>query len=594
MISKHKNWLNYIMHEIRKASFVLMILSIAFNVLLAFTPVLQVYALAGLLDYALQVQERDNFLAGAAAPLAVVIFVLVLNLIALKLNNLLKARLRINLRATYSIHLEEKKAKLTYHYLENPDSLDLMNRVLKDPESELSDSFFNLIGFVTLLLTIFSLAGSIIFHSWYTGVLIILITAPLMYIAVGRGRTSYEANQNATKHARAYEYYGEVLTGREAVLERSLYQYSNILNERWMGHFENARKIKLKAMSSWIIKASASGLISTVIFAIVICLLLYPTLKGTFSVGIFISLCNALYQLTRRMTFELAALMENLVKNREYIKETEEFLAMDETEGAVDLPACPGEEFESLVFQSVTFRYPNTDTPILCNLSFEIQKGKHYSFVGANGTGKSTIIKLLLGLYDNYEGEILLNQKSLRSYTQSKLKSMFAVAFQDFMQYQIPLYDNVAIGNINHFNQKEKVSEALRVLNLDEFVTNLKDGVDSNLGKLKSNGIDLSQGQWQRLSLARFHANSADLRILDEPTSALDPVSESHIYEEFDKLSQKKTAIFISHRLGSTKLADTIFVLHNGHIVEQGNHADLMYTNGVYAEMFNSQRMWYA
>ncbi|MFR5073060.1 MAG: ATP-binding cassette domain-containing protein [Bianqueaceae bacterium] len=243
--------------------------------------------------------------------------------------------------------------------------------------------------------------------------------------------------------------------------------------------------------------------------------------------------------------------------------------------------------FNKIEFKDVSFKYPGTDKLILDGVSFVIENGKHYSFVGVNGAGKTTITKLIIGLYTNYEGEILVDGKSIRDLTQAEIKGLSAVVYQDFAKYNMSLYDNLAIADIDNSNTYEQAEKAIELVGLSDAVTNLENGMDTLLGKIGKDGVDISGGEWQRVAMARIVMSNAPLKILDEPTAALDPISESAVYHNFEQISKGKTTIFISHRLGSTKLADIIYVLANGKIVESGCHSALMAENGLYCDMLN-------
>ncbi len=226
-------------------------------------------------------------------------------------------------------------------------------------------------------------------------------------------------------------------------------------------------------------------------------------------------------------------------------------------------------------------------------MSFVIEEGRHYAFVGANGAGKTTITKLITGLYEDFEGEILINGKSIKTYRQDQLKAMCSVVYQDFARYCISFRDNILLGDINSFDNLDNMNKSIETVELQDVVGGLPLGISSNLGKIKNDGVDLSGGQWQRIAMARGIVSPASIRILDEPTAALDPISESNVYEKFEEISRGQTTIFISHRLGSTKIADEIFVIGDGAIVESGSYEELMKRNGVYTKMYESQRSWY-
>jgi len=184
----------------------------------------------------------------------------------------------------------------------------------------------------------------------------------------------------------------------------------------------------------------------------------------------------------------------------------------------------------------------------------------------------------------------------LRSLSPEKRKGLSAVVYQDFARYPLTMRENILLGNIHRMDASDTDGEIMDVahtVGLEETVAGLHHGLDTPLGKIFEGGADISGGQWQRLAMARAMINPAPLCILDEPTSALDPLSESRLYEEFGTISHGRTTIFISHRLGSTKLADTIYVIENGKISEAGSHAELMKLSGSYRAMFEAQAAWY-
>ena len=225
-------------------------------------------------------------------------------------------------------------------------------------------------------------------------------------------------------------------------------------------------------------------------------------------------------------------------------------------------------------------------------MDMKIEAGRHYAFVGANGAGKSTIAKLLTGLYQDYEGRILINGRDLREYTAAQLKAFYSVVYQDFARYSISIWDNIAIGCVGGADE-EAIDNAITALKLDSVMEGLEDGKDTLLGKLAQEGKDFSGGEWQRIALARCFVSEAPIRVLDEPTAALDPIAESNLYSEFAKLCEGRTTLFFSHRLGSVKLADYIYVIDNGHVEEQGTHNELMAAKQLYYTMYDSQRRWY-
>jgi len=325
--------------------------------------------------------------------------------------------------------------------------------------------------------------------------------------------------------------------------------------------------------------------------------LILPLTAGELSPGMFMGIVSAVFGMIGTLGWLLQDATEEVSKSREYMKDFAAFVELSRTEGAKDLPDSLPPAFETLEFRNVRFRYPTeaAETYVLDGISFKLENGKHYAFVGANGAGKTTTTKLLTGLYDEYEGEILVNGRELREFSQSAVKSMFSVVYQDFARYQVSMQDNIALGDAARELAKNPVEvlEVAKSAGLADSIASLKDGITTPLGKIMGDGVDLSGGQWQKVAIARSLLSRAPVKILDEPTAALDPIAESEIYRDFEALMRGKTTIFISHRLGSTKLADEILVIDQGKVAERGTHSELIEQGKIYAQMYESQREWY-
>ncbi|MCM3135803.1 ABC transporter ATP-binding protein/permease [Paenibacillus polysaccharolyticus] len=564
------------------------------RILNALIPMLQIIFIANFINSVLKVVNNDSQISTIYPDVIAIVILLTFSMLSEKAIYFFEVKMVNSLKVKLSVPLFVKNAKLPYMYQENTKSADLIERVLKEPEIEIIEAYKNLINFMGLIISTLGIVSILISKVWWTGLIIILVCIPLFGVALKSGRANYEASRETTKLERRYKYLGEVLTGRDGIEERSLFAYGEVLNEVWKSNYEKARKLIFKTELKWFVKMKMGGLITSIISLIIIFALLPSVLSQTISIGIFISLVSATFNLVNRMTMELTQTLDNIARNIEFSKDLQKFRNMEETEEAIDKPHKNPINFDSLEFVNVSFKYPDTTKYIIKNMSFKIVKGKHYAFVGVNGAGKSTIIKLITRLYEDFEGEILINGRSILEYSLAEIKSLCAIAYQDFSQYNLTLKENIALGDVNSMeNNEEKISESIKIFGLEEMVRKLPDGWDTSLGKLKKKSVDMSGGQWQRIALSRFMINPGQLRILDEPTAALDPLSESQLYEQFEKLGKGKTTIFISHRLSSTKLSDEIFVIENGCVVEKGAHQDLMQLNGLYSQLYDSQRCWY-
>jgi len=559
-------------------------------------PTVQVVVTANFIDTAISIVRNQSDISLIFPSLLAVVALIAYSWISFSLRRFAEARIELAVRNKFRAAIVEKRARLVYKHIENDKTWDLISRVSGTPETQLKTAFTDLISMASGLIQIAGLLFLLIIQVWWAALLICAFSVPLFALAVKSGRANYQASREVSKYRRKYEYLSEILTGREAVDERALFGYGEKVNERWYEQYETARKIEFRTDRKWFIKMKTGGLVTAVISILVVLVLLNPVLTGTVTIGMFISLVNAIFGLVQIMSWGLTYHVDQLARYKEYLKDLTDFAALEEDEEATELPVSPPHVFKSLEFKNVRFKYPGTDKYILDGVSFRMDAGRHYAFVGINGSGKTTITKLMTGLYDDFEGEILINGRNISEYSQSEIKALFSLVYQDYARYYISMKDNIALGDVNRMqdeNNTSRIQEAIEKTSLDDAVAKLPQGLDTPLGKIKEGGQDVSGGEWQRIAMARAILNPAPVRILDEPTASLDPISESRVYEEFEKISRDKTTIFISHRLGSTKLADEIFVLENGRIIEKGDHRQLMALEGIYAQMYENQRSWY-
>ena len=305
------------------------------------------------------------------------------------------------------------------------------------------------------------------------------------------------------------------------------------------------------------------------------------------SIGNFIVLFNALREfsglfggLSGQITavIEHSMYSENLIEFLNYKPEIDENLN----------GTTPTSENYFISFKNVSFKYPNQDNYVLKNLSIDINPKERVALVGHNGAGKTTIIKLLLRLYDPTEGEILLNGVNIKEYNLNEYRNLFGTVFQDYRIFSVSVYDNVAMCN-NEIN-REEVIEALQKSGIYDKIKEFPKGIDTILTReFDDEGAILSGGEIQKIAIARMFARKNSFAILDEPTSALDPIAEYQMYENMMEATKNKTVIFISHRLSSAVLADKIYMFENGELCESGTHHELMIKKGKYAQMFKLQ-----
>jgi ATP-binding cassette subfamily B protein len=276
-----------------------------------------------------------------------------------------------------------------------------------------------------------------------------------------------------------------------------------------------------------------------------------------------------------------------------YMSNLFEYLSLPSVERAV-LPRVQVRQEQGLRFEGVGFRYPGQEKWALRNLNLFIPRKESLAIVGHNGAGKTTFIKLLSGLYEPTEGRILLDGLDLRSMEPDELHRRIAVVFQDFNEYQLSAKENVGVGSVPHMEEQARVERAVEEGGADALIRSLPNGLATQLGRWFKDGLELSGGQWQKVALARaFMREEADILVLDEPTASLDAEAEHAVFERFRQLTRERTAVLISHRFSTVRMADRIVVIEAGQVVEDGTHAGLVAAGGRYSQLFNLQAQGY-
>ena len=337
----------------------------------------------------------------------------------------------------------------------------------------------------------------------------------------------------------------------------------------------------------WYVKAYAGNLTNQVMWVLIMLALLPSLQAGSVTIGLFIAMTQAFVNFD--IVWGFMDTVNGIAADAEFFKDLTTFLALREDKTAdASAPVMPPATSARIELRDVRFRYPGTERYVLDGLSLTLEAGKRYALVGANGCGKTTLTRLLTGLYPAESGRIRVNGRDIWEITAAELHNLVSVVYQDFARYSVSLGDNIFLGQ-----QPAEDGKLFERTGLGSLVARLPRGVDTPLGKIASDGVDISGGEWQRVAIARSLSRPAALRILDEPTAALDPMAESELYTSFEQLTEGATTLLITHRLGATKTADVILVMDSGGIVEAGSHTELMRSGGLYAHMYASQRYWY-
>lgn len=374
--------------------------------------------------------------------------------------------------------------------------------------------------------------------------------------------------------------------------EIRLFQIFRLLKKQYHDATQNNVKVAKKYafvnafLNFWRITFTFTAIFEGVLF--------YAIYRHLVTGSISLAQLTVMSSLMVAMTWILIRLFEDIMaimKNGLFINNLRGFLEYREEIAEDQKGIMPGKEFESLVFDNVCFSYKNEET--IRNLSFELKKGEIAALVGHNGAGKTTIVKLLLRLYDPVSGTIRVNGRDIREYDLHAYREMFAATFQDFSIMGMTIKENVLMGR-HYENEDELVTRALKRAGVYEKVQSLPKGIHTMMTKeFEEDGAVLSGGENQKLAVARTFAKDSPVKIFDEPSSALDPVAEYELFKNIMKEGRDHTMLFISHRLSSVKSCDKVFMLEKGRLIEEGSHRQLMDLGGSYAQMYKKQAMNY-
>lgn len=488
--------------------------------------------------------------------------------------------------------LIDKLAALRYEQLEDPEQLRKYEFAQKCVEKGSIENYVQSLH--SIASAVFIISGVIyILRDMPLWILLLIIAVVAVNAAgnIASARYVYREITEETPVERQLYYTRGRLMNKEYGKEIRAFQMSDFIVQKTKhaieGFFSICQNYNIKnnRIFGWVYLVSG---VQTFLFYAYNVLLFF---RKSITVGTFTMNVSALFQFSSSLNSvfsELIAIAEQSV----YLKDYRTFLFAPSTyEGSGEV--VKKEEY-AIEFVDVSFRYPGQETYALSNVNVKIQPGEKISIVGMNGAGKSTFVKLLMGLYRPTSGSILLNGVNIEQLDPSQYLQLFSAVLQDYQLYSFRIMDNLLFEEEPSEEQCERAGECILRIGLDSAMEKLPDGMRTYLTQRYSwDGVELSGGEHQKLAIARALYRDAPFMVLDEPTSALSPQSEYDIYKRFSQLTENKTVFYISHRLSSCTLCDRILVFRDGRVVEEGPHAKLLKKQGLYAQMFEKQASFY-
>lgn len=452
------------------------------------------------------------------------------------------------------------------------------------------DNIKYIINIITEIIKAFSVIFILLMIHWSLPIALVLSMVPGFVGTVIVKSMEYTNAVSLVPAERMQNYISSLFFGKNSLKETRIFKIRDYLIDKWSALFRNVRNAKIKILLKESKISFLGNNVIQVSTVLVNIYLIYNIYKNNITLGDYVALTGAISVLQSglgNIAMNIGELFEIGLYNKSLFKII--------NENSVEISNYNNEliEIQNLELKNVSFRYPNSNKMVLDNISLKIDKGKRIAIVGYNGSGKSTLINILLGNYTDIDGIYEINGKKIDNSIISKYQSKMTVILQDFIHYKLPIRENIGFGSIQHINNDELIKAKLTEVSLKNEVDKLPDGIDTILSKEFCNGTELSGGQWQKIAIARSMIKDSDVVIFDEPTSALDPIAELEVFNLLNNVSNDKTTIMISHRLGITKFADTIIVMKDGKIIEKGSHEELMKNNGEYKNMYEAQADYY-
>jgi ATP-binding cassette subfamily B protein len=507
--------------------------------------------------------------------------------------NLTQQLLQEQVAVSIQLRVMRHAAKLDLSFFEDSESYDLLRRAQSEAASRPVLMVSGVFGLVQTAVTFLSMVLLLVALSPLLAVIALVAPIPAFIADTRFGWWGFQVARWASPLRRRMEYLTTLVTRDTFAKETKLFGLGGYFIDRFAGMAAVYRARQSRLVTQRYGAGFGLGLISTLAGSITYLYVALEAVAGRLTLGDLTLYTQAATQVQGSVQGLLGG-FSSMYEHQLYLSTLFQLLdtpaGIEGTGPSRPLAMPTRGEVE---FRNVTFRYPGKDEAALADVSFRIAPGETVAVVGRNGAGKTTLVKLLCRLYDPDGGSILLDGVDLRDLDPADLRATIGAIFQDYVEYQATVAENIGLGELAHLDDRPLIETAAGRAGVDSLARGLPDGFDTPLGKWFDGGAELSGGEWQKVALARAFMRESPILILDEPTSALDPQAEYDLFARLRALSEGRTAIYISHRFSTVRQADRILFIERGRLVEEGTHDELIALGGRYARLFTLQASAY-
>ena len=534
--------------------------------------------------------DGEDALHRLIALLIIAAVVFLTNALTATLGALVRERQSFVISDYFDNLIHNKTTRIDYGFFEHPKYQNVFFRALNEASFRPSRIFYGIIGLLQNLITLTVMGGILLMVHWSVSIVLLVVTLPVTIIRLRYARSLFKFKRENTDRERKVNYYNRLLTSREYAKELRTFDLGTLFRERYHELKNDWRQSQYRILKNKTLREVAVQVLAAIAMFSVYGLIAYRAFQGHLSIGDVVLYFMAL-QRGYAYLQEFLGRISGLYEDSLFLNNLFEFLHLREARPVLseqERYPFPARMKEGISFHNVGFHYPVNDRWVLRNVSFDIHAGETVALAGINGAGKTTLVKLLCGLYKPVEGEIKIDGLPIDHIKWQERVDNISVIYQDFMLYNVSARENIWFGNVRREATDEKIIDAANQAGIHQIIDDFEKGYETTLGTLFEQSEQLSPGQWQRLALARSFFNSSQIVLLDEPTSALDAFSEAKLLKYIKSITENRTAVIISHRLSTIKMADRIIVLDGHRVVEDGHYNELLQKEGAFFRMVES------